>query len=125
MPLDLREERVRNVPRGSVLKVKVVTDSDQVNATGQLDLSEGPDQDWTHGKIVNRTASVELPVTGRQFARVNVVIPASTAQEATVEFSIEADGAVIRSWQPSFTGKTVAKDIFIGRAKWIISVVDP
>ncbi len=124
MSLDLREERARNVPRGSVLKVKVVTHSDHVNATGQLDLSEGPDQDWSHGKIVNRTTSAQLPVTGRQFARVNIVIPATTFQEATVEFSIEADGNVIRSWTPDFRGKTVGKDIFIGRAKWIISVVE-
>jgi hypothetical protein len=123
MPLDLKEERAHKVPLGATLKVKVATASDHVNATGQLDLSEGPDQDWPHGKIVNRTVSTELPVAGKQFARVNIIIPATTLQEATVEFSIEADGEVIRRWQPPFKGKTTGKDIFVGRAKWIISVV--
>lgn len=122
MPLDLKEERVRNVPVGSTLKVRVLTDSDLVNATGQLDLATSPDVDWPHGKIVNRSASESLRDTGRQFARVNIVIPATTPQEATVEFSIESEGAVIRTWQPNFKGKTTGKDIFIGRAKWIIFV---
>jgi len=122
MPLDLKEERVRDVPRGSILKVKVVTQSNMVNATGQLDLAQSADIDWPHGKIVNRTASAELPDVGRQFARVNIVIPATSFQEATVEFSIESDSVVIRSWQPAFKGKTTGKDIFVGRAKWIISV---
>jgi hypothetical protein len=124
MPLDLQEERARNVPLGSILKVKVVTRSTNVNATGRVDFSQGTDLAWPHGKIVNRTASAELLASGRQFARVTIIVSATTEQEATVEFSIEDPaGAVIRSWQPTFAGKMVGADIYVGNAKWIVSVV--
>jgi len=124
MPLDIEEGRANNVPSDSTLVVKVSTSSTNVNATGRLDLPSGSVTQWSHGKIVNRTLRTQLTATGRHFARVTVIVPATTIQKATVEFSIEdGDGTTIRTFKPEFSGKTTGNDIYLGRAKWIVSVV--
>jgi len=123
MPLVLEESRARDVPAGSVLVVKVVTGSSDINATGQVGKPDGAEEGLKHADIMNRAKRVNLPKTGRYIARVSVILNAPTSQSATVEYSIEKAGSGTKSFKPKFTGKSAGNDKFIGRAKYVISVV--
>lgn len=124
MPLKLEEARTRDVPKGSKLAVKVVTTSNDVNASGAVTKPNGTDEQLKHDAIVNRVKRVSLPSTGRYIARVSLVLNATTEQTATVEYAIEdAGGTQIRKFEPKFKGKSTGNDKFIGRAKWVITVL--
>src|SRR5262245_48011347 len=106
MPLDLEEKRARDVPVNSTLLVKVVTGSPGVNATGRLDAPDDSSQNLTHQAIVGATKKLRLSATGIYIARVNLILNDEKTQTATVEYSIESDGKEIRTFKPTFSGKS-------------------
>lgn len=124
MPLRLEESRARDVPVSSKLLIKVATKSTDVNATGLVEKPTGSSQALKHGEIMNRLQRVALTRTGRYIARINLILNATTSQTAAVEYSIEdSGGKQIRSFKPTFVGRSVGDDKFVGRAKYIITVV--
>lgn len=124
MPLRLEESRARNVPVSSKLLIKVATKSADVNATGLVEKPTGASQPLKHAEIMNRVQRVTLTKTGRYIARITVILNAATSQTAAVEYSIEdSGGKQIKSFKPTFVGRSVGNDKFIGRAKYVITVV--
>jgi hypothetical protein len=123
MPLELSEARVRRIPVGSTLLIRVVPNGDHVNATGRVDKPDDAAENFPHGAIVGGVTHVPLALPGRYISRVTVVLNASTEESVTINYSIEnPSDEEIRSWAPEFKGRSAGDDKFIGRAKWIITV---
>lgn len=124
MPLRLEESRARDVPAGSRLLISVATKSTDVNATGLVEKPTGTSQALKHADIMNRVQRVALAKSGRYVARINLILNAATSQTAAVEYSIEnSGGKQIKAFKANFTGRSAGNDKFIGRAKYIITVV--
>jgi hypothetical protein len=123
MPIDMQDDFRLNVPVGSILCVKVVTNSTHINATGNVNHPTQEPTGLSHGSIMGRTKRVTLGEVGTHIARVNLIFNAAKDETATVEYSIESSGTPVAPFNPTFQGKSVGKDKFIARAKWTLSVI--
>lgn len=123
MPIINKDDVALGIPAGSILCIKVVTDSKKIDATGTVDHPDGSVTNVSHGSIMGRTKRITLEEPGNHFARVNLIFNAQKEESATVEYTLEDDqGAQIASFKPTFKGKAVGKDKLVGRAKWSIEI---
>ena len=122
MALDFQDNRADNIPNGSILKVKVESDDQSINAAGRLDRPDGSFEPWSHGSIFKRTRSSALDQAGLHIARVTLSFTGKKKAAATVTFVIvDADDNVLAEWQPPPQFSGVKKDMAL--AKYIIDVL--